>query len=548
MRPASSAFLFHPDAFVVQRVKLMGRHVAGAGFLRAAVQGLRGETIWGAGSDASHRAVFDDLVKACDPLAVTGWLPLQERTRLAAIGALTLPGPGLIEEAALRLKHGHAAYSLIGLTHTTATHAVMGAFADLLAGPAMPWDAIVCTSRAVRDTAQAIMAAQADYLRWRTGAALAPPTPLLPVIPLGVHADDFQFEKDERLAARAALGLADEIAFLFVGRLSFHAKAHPEPLYRALETAAREGRKLALIECGWFANDHIAQAFADGARLACPSVRIIRVDGRNDDARRRCWAAGDVFASLSDNVQETFGLTPIEAMAAGLPCIVTDWNGYRDTVRDGIDGFTIPTAMPGPPLGESLADDYDEQRLNYDHYIGAVAMMVSLDHAALLRAVRLLADDPELRRKMGASAQAQARAVFDWSLVFKAYRALWSELASIRQSHPLAQAPGPRRIASRLDPFLTFRGYPTTIIGPESLVCRSQDNATVLETGRHPLFGAAQFVDPALKEISGAMLDALAPGADETLAGLAARIDVPVGRVVRIASVLLKTGALSLKR
>ena len=191
MNAAASALYFHPDAYVLKRVKLMGRHVAGAGFLRAAVAGLRGETIWGAGSDPAHRPIFETLVRDCDPSAVPGWLALQDRRKLAAIGALTLPGPGLSEEAALRLKHGHAAYSLIGLTHTTATHAVMSAFADLAAGPAMPWDALICTSRAVRDTVEIILAAQADYLRWRLGAAVAPETARLPVIPLGVHGGDF---------------------------------------------------------------------------------------------------------------------------------------------------------------------------------------------------------------------------------------------------------------------------------------------------------------------------------------------------------------------
>ena len=47
--------------------------------------------------------------------------------------------------------------------------------------------------------------------------------------------------------------------------------------------------------------------------------------------------------SLSDNFQETFGLTPLEGMASGLPVIVSDWNGYKSTVRNNIDGFKIPT-------------------------------------------------------------------------------------------------------------------------------------------------------------------------------------------------------------
>jgi len=28
-------------------------------------------------------------------------------------------------------------------------------------------------------------------------------------------------------------------------------------------------------------------------------------------------------------------------MAAGLPCVVTDWDGYKDTVRHGEDGFRV---------------------------------------------------------------------------------------------------------------------------------------------------------------------------------------------------------------
>ena len=40
-----------------------------------------------------------------------------------------------------------------------------------------------------------------------------------------------------------------------------------------------------------------------------------------------------------DNAQETFGLAVAEAMAAGLPLVASDWSGYRDLVRDGIDGY-----------------------------------------------------------------------------------------------------------------------------------------------------------------------------------------------------------------
>ena len=70
-----------------------------------------------------------------------------------------------------------------------------------------------------------------------------------------------------------------------------------------------------------------------------------------DAEKRDLLAASDLFVSPVDNVQETFGLTPIEAMAAGLPSVVSDWDGYRDTVQHVEHGFRIPTLAP--PAGQA---------------------------------------------------------------------------------------------------------------------------------------------------------------------------------------------------
>ena len=100
---------------------------------------------------------------------------------------------------------------------------------------------------------------------------------------------------------------------------------------------------------GWFPGGDIdLRRYQQAARHYAPDVSVHFLDGKNPDVVRCCWAAADIFYSLVDNPQETFGLTPVEAMAAGIPVIVSDWDGYRYTVTDGLEGFLIPTTGSHP--------------------------------------------------------------------------------------------------------------------------------------------------------------------------------------------------------
>ena len=127
----------------------------------------------------------------------------------------------------------------------------MDAIAELLTAPVQPWDALICTSRAVQNNVRRILEAEAEYLRRRLDASKII-MPKLPVIPLGVHTDNFNIPKN-LLKARQHFNIEqDDIVVLFVGRLAFHGKAHPLVMYQALERAATAtGRSVVLIECGW---------------------------------------------------------------------------------------------------------------------------------------------------------------------------------------------------------------------------------------------------------------------------------------------------------
>jgi hypothetical protein len=241
-------------------------------------------------------------------------------------------------------------------------------------------------------------------------------------------------------------------------------------MFSALERADKAGRQVHLILCGWFADAAVEKAFREAAALLCPSVRLTLLDAREPDTQAAAWAAADVFTSLADNVQERFGVTLLQAMAAGLPCVVSDWNGYRDTVRDGVDGYRIPTVMPGAGSGLDLAQRYDDGVDSYDQYCGHISQAVALDGTRLTQACERLIRDAGLRRELGENGRRHAREEFDWQVVFGRYRALWSDLDERRRADPALMPPLPQLVPDRLDPFAVFASHPSAQLTPESIV------------------------------------------------------------------------------
>ena len=131
---------------------------------------------------------------------------------------------------------------------------------------------VICTSTVVKNNVETILHAQVDVLKMRLGIQKE----LAPVAgdSLGVHTDDFHYSEVTRASSRQQLGVTDDtLVVLYVGRLSFHGKAHPLAMYQALENATKAtGHKaITLIECGWHANEQIGTAFTQ-AKSVSPSV------------------------------------------------------------------------------------------------------------------------------------------------------------------------------------------------------------------------------------------------------------------------------------
>ncbi|WP_237217235.1 glycosyltransferase family 4 protein, partial [Falsiroseomonas oryziterrae] len=430
------ALLYAPDGFDTSRPKLMGRHAAGEAFLGALVRHGGFERLVAVTRSAADAEAFRRQVATLDPDLPTETIPEEQLHRVAATGALLLPGPGLGSHAWQRRRLAEArGFSLIGLTHTTASAGAMDSILETLVAPVQEWDAIVCTSRAVQGAVRRQLEMQADWLRERLGATRIE-GPALPVIPLGVDCAAFAPDAAARAAWRARLEVTErDVVVLHHGRLSFHAKAHPLPMLAGLgraAAAAQAGARVVLVLSGWFADDHQRRVFTEGAAALAPGVTLRILDGRLPEVRRGIWSAADIFTLLSDNIQETFGIAPLEAMAAGLPVVGTEWDGLRDTIVHGETGFLVPTTLAGPMA--DLAERHEAGLDTYDAYLAGVAQFTAVDVPAAAEAFSALVADPALRARMGAAGRRRAEARFDWAQVIAAWRALWDDLARLRRS------------------------------------------------------------------------------------------------------------------
>jgi starch synthase len=474
--------------------KIMGRQSAGKALMRGAARKWQNNIINGYGTGSANAMV--QHLKSEGFLSKVRWFDATAKSSPQGLNAVYYPAPPTKAMAQNRNRLGPGSFSIFGVTHTLSSTNAMDQIADLILPPFQPWDALICTSSAALHVVDNLHDQARTWWSTATGASRFNPITKV-VIPLGVNAPDFVPKPGHRATVRHALGINDDdICFLFSGRMVFHAKANPVAFYQAIEAASQKlNTKLICIEAGIYPNESAQHAFQSARTLFAPSASFIAVDGADQTAYDGAWAAADVFVSLSDNIQETFGITPLEAMAAGLPVIVSDWNGYKDTVRDGVDGFRIPVLMPSAGVGGDLALRHDEDVDSYDYYIGRVSMATVIDVGILTQRMMDLAQNQSLRQSMGLAGQRRVTSDYDWPVILGRYTDLATELAAMRARAKVRHDVLPR--PNRPDPYALFAHYPTSVLSGDMRVATNPALKGQIETFLE--LGIARFaIDPVI--------------------------------------------------
>jgi glycosyltransferase involved in cell wall biosynthesis len=217
------------------------------------------------------------------------------------------------------------------------------------------------------------------------------PPQRITVIPNGVELPEFTSFPSSSLGTRLAVLREFDIpedsrVVGYVGRLARQKRVRD--LVWAMQLLRQLRERIHLLIVGDGPERKKLDAFAK--HVGCD--HLIRFAGHRNDASQM-FAAIDVFWLASDF--EGMSNSLMEAMAAGIPSVVTDIPPNRELVEDGKQGFVV---KPGDSVGFAQFAD------------------------------RLLGD-PQLHRRLGESARERMRTEFSIDKMVDSYARLYREIA-----------------------------------------------------------------------------------------------------------------------
>lgn len=377
-------------------------------------------------------------------------------------------GPDIGPWIDLRNRISNRAIPVTGLTHTISYQSFLPRTLLTMVLGMKAWDSVICTA----DSAVTAMRNWIDVLREQFGKRLGLDFEgRLDKIPLAVDSELFcrRGKADQREHFKLPL---DQVIVLYVGRFSPYDKMDLAPLLIAFKQAVQDSSFCTLVLGGADSRFHYADQVKElAANLGiADSVHILR--DISDADIPRLYGAADIFVSPSDNLQETFGQTIIEAMSSELPVVCSDWDGYRDLVVHEETGYLIPTLWQR--CDSRICDYASMWEPAVPHFF--LSQTVSVDVDSMAASLRELIANAELRAKMGARGRRRVLDLFDWRVVIRNYMDLWEELNQVASKQEFSAQPSSWY---RPNFFSTFDHYATSVLEPMTEVRATRNEYSI---------------------------------------------------------------------
>lgn len=368
-----------------------------------------------------------DVAGACEVLTFSELLERPHTLQRAVVQCL---GGGLARAAHLSLSGSCGRWPVVSMTHDLFEPRVAEDLVILDRLNSWPVLAVACASRAAR-AAVGRMVDELIQQRRGTKRAIA-----LPIIAHGIDLEgipDCNLSDTEKYSCRKSVGLdCSDFVALYVGRLSLAAKADLLLLITAF-TNMRHGGAKALILAGSSGDRcELAALHAAAGNVTQSSANscVIIVENPSELQKWRLLRSADVFVSPANSLQESFGLALVEAMAAGLPVVATNWSGYADLVVPDVTGLLVETSVTESDLNVLTPLIFLEDA-GWLH--GRASRAVRINGQELSAALERLANDPGLRRELAREAIKNAKN-FDIRRMISRYERLWQLLSNLERN------------------------------------------------------------------------------------------------------------------
>lgn len=300
-----------------------------------------------------------------------------------------------------------------------------------------PYDTFFCGSVAVKRVLKKQFEHICDCFKNLYGLTIKPMF-RLDVVPLGIDDDEFKPVKKEQ--AREALDIPqNEFVILYLGRVSAFFKGDLLPLIRVVKNLCDKNpdKNIRLIIAG---ADYIGFSEYKQIKRYISALNMEKnitiYESFDYDKRNILYSASDVFTSPADSIQETFGLTPLEAMACGVPQVVADWDGYKETVSHGETGYRVPTYWSRcdediSAYPDALTEEFSLDRF-YSHFLLGQSVAIDLNYFEYY--LQKLLDNPVLQKNMSAKSIEVFKKNYTLKQTVRSYEAVWDELIRIKSN------------------------------------------------------------------------------------------------------------------
>ena len=311
------------------------------------------------------------------------------------------------------------------ITHALSYHHILLQLIFNLLTSKNPGDSILCATDASRKIVENIIlqASQADELK-----SLQSKTSQLYVMPHGIDTEYFRDNCPSRSDCRSILGLPKN-AFIVgsVGRISPYDKIDYDCLLKSFEIIKSQAPEACLLIAGDDKDNYSGHLLKILKEMNIgDNIKIIT--NFEENIKRLIYRAMDVFISLANSPQESFGLTILEAMASGLPVLATDWNGYKCLIKDNYNGILINTRWSGESEEASLLSPILPWQIT--HSILSKEILIDPGEVAI-KTLRLYSDQ-ELRKDIVRNAFVSVQE-YQWKHVIKKLEAHWYAMLEKRE-------------------------------------------------------------------------------------------------------------------